>query len=149
MFGRKWLTAGVAVLVGGGLAAGIPGLAAVGQKSPVEQTSPPGSPDILLSAQLVTRGAAANVSVQYLCFPGDFPSIQVTLNQRSGNATTSGTSFLTPPLTCDGLIHTVPILITAAPKPFVQGTALGQLFFFNFNSSGLSTDVRSIPVTKK
>jgi hypothetical protein len=149
MFRRRWLNAGLALLVGGGLAAGIPSLAAAGQSPPVEQTSPPGSPDILLSAQLVSRGAAANVNVQYLCQPGDSPEMQIILNQRSGNATTGANTFLfQAPVICDGQIRTAQILITAAPKPFVQGTAIGQLFFYSF-FSGVSTDVRTIPVTKK
>jgi hypothetical protein len=149
MFKRKWLTAGLALLVGGGLAAATPALAAVGT------TSPPGSPDILLGAQLLSKGAAALVSFQYVCQPGDFPNTQVTLTQKSGNGIASGTTFLTPAISCDGLTHTAQVDIVAGPsifgpsgsKPFGSGAAYGQLFF-NSLLSGLSYDARNLTLKK-
>jgi hypothetical protein len=141
MFRRRWLTAALALLVGGGLAAAIPSLAAVGQ------TSPPGSPDILLGAQLLSKGAAALVSFQYACQPGDFPSTQVTLTQKSGNGIASGTTFTTPALTCDGLTHTAQVDVVAGSKPFGNGDAYGQLYFYSI--FGLFYDARNLTLTKK
>jgi len=148
MFRRKWLTAGLALLVGGGLAAATPALADVGI------TSPPGSPDTLVSAQLLSKGAAALVTFRYLCQPGDSPSTQVTLTQKSGNGIATGTTFLTPALNCDGLPHTAQVDVVAGEnffspsgsKPFSTGAAYGQLFFNSF--FGSSYDARNLTLKK-
>jgi hypothetical protein len=140
------LTAGLALLVGGGLAAAIPGLAAVGQ------SSPPGSLDILLSpAQIVSKGAAALVSVEVVCQPTDFSDgLSVSLTQKSGNGITAGASpFEGVP--CTGLPETFTVPITPAPRPFMRGTAFGQLSFLDCGNSGCLTftDARSITLTTK
>jgi hypothetical protein len=141
MFRRKWLRAGLALLVGGGLAAAIPGLAAVGQ------SSPPGSPNILLSPdQLVSKGAAALVRVHVVCQPSDFFTyLTVSVNQKSGNKITSGTVSVGQ-VACTGQPETFTIPITPAPKPFVRGTAFGQLSFQDCGplSCPIFTDARSI-----
>jgi hypothetical protein len=144
MFHRRLLTAGLALLIGGGLAASIPGLAAVGQ------SSPPGSPDTLVSpAQIVSKGAAAVVSVQVLCQSNDFTSLSVSLNQKSGSSITSGSAYLGQ-VPCSGQIQTIQLPITAAPRPFGQGTAFGQLSFVDCGFQGCSTfiDARSITLRK-
>jgi hypothetical protein len=148
MFRRKWLTAGLALVIGGGLAAATPALANVGT------TSPPGSPNILLSGQVISKGAAVLVSFQYLCEPGDSPFTQVTLTQKSGNGLASGATFATPPLTCDMLLHTAQVDVVAGQnvfgsggsKPFGSGAAYGQLTFNSF--FGSFYDARNLTLKK-
>jgi hypothetical protein len=146
MFSRRWITGGLALLVGGGLAAAIPGLAAVGE------SSPPGSPDILVSpAQIVDKGAAALVRVQVLCQPDDWShTLTVSLNEKSGNGIASGTSPMEA-VPCTGQTEVVTVPITPTPKPFTRGTAYGQLSFQDCGFSGCvtSTDARSVTLTTK
>jgi hypothetical protein len=145
MFRQRWSKAALALLIGGGLAAAIPGLAAVGQ------SSPPGSPNILLSPdQIVSKGAAALVRVQVVCQPGDvFNSLTVSVNQRSGKSISSGNALLGP-VPCTGQPETLTLPVTAEPKPFVNGSAFGQLSFFDCGSfqCGTFTDARSITLKK-
>jgi hypothetical protein len=145
MFRRRWLTAGLALLLGGGLAAAIPGLAAVGQ------SSPPVSPNILLSpGQIVSRGAAALVPVQLVCQPGDGANFTVSLSQRSGNRTTEGFAF-EGPVICTGQIEILSVPLTPTPKPFVKGPAFGQLSFSDCagGSCATFTDAKTITLTTK
>jgi hypothetical protein len=146
MFRPRWLTAGLALLVGGGLALAIPGLAAVGQ------SSPPGSLDILVSpAQIVNKGAAALVSFEVVCQPTDYSaSVSVSLSQKSGNGIAAGTTpFEEVP--CTGLPEAFTVPITPTTKPFMRGTAFGQLWFQDCGNSGCLTfmDARSITLTTK
>jgi hypothetical protein len=146
MFSRRWLTAGLALLVGGGLAAAIPGLAAVGQ------SAPPSSPVLLQSpAKILSKGAAAQVTVLVVCQPFDsFTSLNVSLTEKSGNGIASGSAFLQP-VPCSGEIETLRIPVTATGKPFVKGTAFGEAAFQDCNFFGCptSTDSRSVKLTDR
>jgi hypothetical protein len=142
MFRRKWLTAGLALLVGGGIAAAMPGLAAVGQ------SSPPSSPVVLQNtAQIVNRGAAALASVLVVCQPGDSTSLTVSLSEKSGNGIAEGSAFQSQ-LACTGEIETLIVPITPTNKPFVKGTALGQASFTDCTYQCVSgSDARSVTLS--
>src|SRR5262249_36998031 len=69
----------LALVVGGGVGAAVPAMAAVGQSS-----SPPSSAITILSPGiLLARGAVADVSVRVMCQPGDFVLISYSLTERS------------------------------------------------------------------
>jgi hypothetical protein len=102
-------------------------------------------------AQIVSKGAAALVSVQVMCGPSDFTSLTLSLDEKSGNSITSGTASFVERAPCTGQIATFQVPITPAPKPFVNGTAFGQLFFQDCVPSfpcASVTDARSITLRK-
>jgi hypothetical protein len=144
MFRRKWLTAGLALALGGGVAVAVPGLTAVGQ------SSPPSSPVILqTTATVVNKGAAALPTVLVACQPGDFAFLSVTLSEKSGSGIAAGTS---PPtqVACNGEIETFVIPVTPTTKPFVKGTALGQATLTDCPFQCVtSTDTENVRLTTK
>jgi hypothetical protein len=118
MFRKKSVIGVLALFIGGGLAAALPALPAVGQ------FSPPSQPIILRSsAPILDRGAAARPSALVACPTGAFADVTISLSQRSGKRIASGIGF--QGFTCTGEIQTVRVLVTAiAPSaPFVKGSA--------------------------
>jgi hypothetical protein len=116
---KRRLTGVLALVAGGGLAAGIPAAVAV------STSSPPSSPVILqTTAQIINRGAAAQPTVLVACKPGSSSFLDVSLTERSGNRIVSG--FADEQLSCNGQIETITLTVPAQSAPFKPGTASGQ-----------------------
>lgn len=113
--------AGAALLAGGGLAAGLPAMAAVGQ------SSPPSSPVVLgKTAQLQYRGVVAVPYAYVACTPGDYAYLSISLTERTGKTVTSG--YGSQQINCSGQIQTIRIPVTppSGSHVFVKGTGVGQ-----------------------
>ena len=82
---RRWLTAGLALVAGGGIATATGVLPAVGQ------SSPPSTAIILrYQARIIDRGAVALPTTLVVC-PANTPAfVQVNLTEHSGNGIASG-----------------------------------------------------------
>ena len=112
------------------------------------------------TATLTAKGAGVLVPVDVTCtgfgfppppfppFPGGSNSVSVQLTQRSGNRIAQG--FGSAAVTCDGIPHTVDVLVTASQAPFKHGSALAtaSMFLCDFSGCHGASDSRDITVTK-
>ena len=119
--GTTWRKAGLAVLVGGGIALAIPALPAVAKSS-----TPQGPLVISANGKLLAKGVAASVTVTATCNPGVRVYLNLTLTEASHKTVTQGyanRSFL-----CTGIPQVIPMTATlyAGEAAFVPGTAVAQ-----------------------
>jgi hypothetical protein len=149
---KRWLTAGLALALGGGTAALIPVLPAVGQ------SSPPSSPIVLAhTATLADKGAVVNTTTMVACGAGDFGQLAVSLSEKAGgNNVAAGAGIQL--FNCTGQIQRVKVPVAAggllgAGKVFTTGTAFEQATLLDCppfvpfcNQSSAS---RSVMLTKK
>jgi hypothetical protein len=115
----------LALVVGGGVGAALPAMAAVGQSS-----SPPSSAISILSpGTLLARGAVADVSVRVMCQPGDFVIISYALTERSQRIVISGSGNAS--FTCTETPQSVTMALVAFSygPPFAAGSAYAQASF--------------------
>jgi hypothetical protein len=142
---KRWLKGGLALVLGGGLAAAIPGLAAVGQ------SSPPSSPVILRSsARILDRGAVVKPSAFVVCQPGDFAQLSITITEAVGKGLAAGSGFVDS-LPCNGQIETitVPVVASLPGKAFVKGRAFGQATLYDFSNGTEGSSSRTVTLTTK
>ena len=140
---RVWLALAGAVVAG--VAAGfvVPPLTAVSESSPPAPTVRIGR-----TATLGAKGATLKVPVTFNCPPGDGGSLQVQVNERSGNGIAQG--FGGRNITCTGGIQHVVVTVTAFDKPFKPGTAHVQAFLYEcgqFDCTQTTVD-RDVRVTR-
>jgi hypothetical protein len=124
---RSWSRTAIAILLGTALAAAIPLMPAVGEKSPPQ--SPPQSPPVPVvkigsRATLEARGAAIIVPVRVTCGPGATKPgfLVVHVSQRVGNQIAVGSGTLSN-VSCDGALHRVRVPTLALNRPFRRGAA--------------------------
>ncbi len=144
MIRNRWVAGAVALAAGGGIAAAVGVLPALGQ------SSPPSSPVILGStAQIVAKGAGAYPFAYVACQPGSFASLYITLTEKSGKGIASGSG--STQVNCNGEIETITIPVAATGKPFVKGTAFGQATFYACgpSSCGQTTVSGNVKMTTK
>jgi hypothetical protein len=138
--------AALALLAGGAIAALVPVGAAVALDSPPSSTA---SIEVV-SAQLVAKGAATDVTVSYICPAGGSASVSTTVTQRSGPEITSGSSFFSVP--CTGSAEEAVIRVTASngSRAFKVGTALVQTSMFACGSGfcGSVSDSEEISIRR-
>ena len=145
MIRKRWSKAGLALVLGGGLAGAIPGLAAVGQ------SSPPSSPVILRStARILDRGAVAKPSAYVVCQAGDVAQLSITLTEAVRRSLASGSGFVNS-FVCTGQIETitVPVVASLPGKPFVKGRAFGQAVVYDFFNGAQGSSSRTVTLTTK
>jgi hypothetical protein len=136
---KTWLGA-LALVTGGGLAAALPALPAVGQYSP------PSTPIILRStAPIVARGAAAKPSAYVACPAGQEAFLQIALTERSGKGIASGAGQQDFP--CSGQIETVIVPVPATTRPFVAGKAFAQATLFYCDQGGCFQPTKNRTIT--
>lgn len=113
--------AALAVAAGAAIALAVPLGSAVAADSPPVS----GLAVEVVSGELVAKGVAADITLEYTCAPGGYSSLNVQLAQRSGPEVTSGQSSFVP-VTCDGTLRTTVVRITATTgaRAFKAGTAL-------------------------
>jgi hypothetical protein len=143
---KRWLKAGLALLLGGGLAGAIPGLAAVGQ------SSPPSSPVILRSsARILDKGAVAKPSAYVVCQPGDLAQLNITLTEAVGKRGLASGNGFSQSFPCTGQIETITVAVVASlpGKPFVAGRAFGQASLFDFSNGTEASTSRTVTLTTK
>jgi len=115
-----------AVVVGAGLAFGIPALPAVGQ------VSPPAIMSVQLTgeATLVAKGAALSVPVEVRCPAGSpFQGLSVQVTQRAGSKIANGFGG-TNDFVCTGATQIVTVTVQAQGAAFKKGPAAGQATLF-------------------
>ncbi len=135
---------GAAALAAGG------GFALCGTASPaVAYSSPPLflSMSIQSPAALVARGAAVNVPVVVSCSSGGSAGVTVTVTERVGKKTASGTGTVT--VGCTDANETV--LVTVPSRngvAFAKGSALaqGDIFECLYYTCGDETDTATIRI---
>jgi len=130
-----------ALLGGGGIAAAIPALPAVGQ------ASPPSSPIVLVkTAPVFDKGIGVSVKSYVACGAGDTGYLSTQVTERSGKGIASGGGYVDFP--CTGQVETVtiPTLAGLGSKLFVAGKAyviatLNDCGPFNCSVSSVSGNV--------
>ena len=136
----------VALLVGGAIAALVPAGAAVALDSPPTTVA---SIDVR-SAQLVAKGAAADVTVAYVCPAGSFASGSVQVTQRSGPEVTTGSTFVTFPCTGAEAELVLRVSPTGGLRAFKSGDAAirASLNTCGFGFCGTVTDDAVISIRR-
>jgi hypothetical protein len=137
---------GAAALAAGG------GFAVFGSSSPaVAYSSPPLTLDISIQspATLVAHGAAVNVPVTVTCPYGTDASVYISLSEKVGNKTASGTNSVD--VGCTGSRET--ILVTVPSQnglAFAKGSAFaqGEIFACSYYFCGDETDSATITINK-
>ena len=115
-----------AIVVGAGLAVGVPVMPAVGQISPPTVISV----EIQDEATLVARGAAVLVPVEVICPAGStFRVLSAQVTQRAGSRIASGFGS-TSDFVCTGTTQVVNVLVPAQDVAFKKGEAIAQASLF-------------------
>jgi hypothetical protein len=98
--------------------------------------------------QLIARGAAVGVPVEYTCFGESFAQLFINVTERvSGGAIASGSADLLNPV-CTGEIQSATLDVTASSaRAFAKGTALVSAEIIGCaNFCGTQTDDRTITI---
>jgi len=102
-------------------------------------------------AQLIAKGAAVAVPVDYTCFDAFNATVEVSVTQHVGTGIASGGGSLNN-TTCNGEIQAATIDIPASPggKAFTKGVAFAAANFFGCSSSlcGQESDNRTISINR-
>jgi hypothetical protein len=127
--GRALTTAAIAV--GVALAVAVPAAAAV----QLQSQSAPATIKIVKNAALKANGAGAVVTIVVNCHKGDRFYTDLTVSEKVGNRTTSGTTH-TDTSICTGVNQRLKLGITASPKAFKAGTAFAIASISSYSPSG-------------
>lgn len=143
---RKFRIVGAAVLVGGMAALAVPGSAAVAVLSSPQFWQVQIGP----TATLQARGAAVSVPLTLTCPAGSFASLDVTLTQRVGNKSVTGSRSTSPQ--CTGQEQALVLNITAqsGSRTFKTGQAFAEATIFgcNYACGTFAEDSRTVTIRK-
>jgi hypothetical protein len=121
---RKYpIAVALAVAAGAVVAFAMPAGAAVSIQS---QSPPVSALSLANKAKLDANGAVVFTSVKYVCNPGGYASLTVTVTQAVDGAIASGSAYRSLELACTGAVQQITLPVTPTQRPFQRGIAFGQ-----------------------